>query len=212
MPVVEKPDDYVSKGSDGSLSKPGEVNTSRVQSLLIFVHLISKACLPDTFDIESALVDADITTFMTLSIIEHNNREEYLLAIAPSCVSLLSTRLRGFTVILVQNHLAPADYMTRVHEIIEVKKRALNNAVTIAQKTESEKWTPDVIECYRKAFEKTGQKQELNENVLNRDFQVSYQDASIYLRLLTFIRETTHIFLISLSMKKAYHWHCWWLV
>ncbi len=188
--------------SDGS--PPRETCLSFANGPLILVRLVPKGILPEGFDIESALIGSGITTSMASNITEHKNREKYDLVAVQSCVEMLSTRLQGFTLIADYDPFAPADDVQRIHGIVEARKRARDNTFAIAKKAKCSKWTPGSKECYRKVFAKAGLEPEFDEEVLDRDIQVSYLQVSCFLRLLTVIREPTHRLLSSLSLTKAY--------
>lgn len=188
--------------SDGSPPGPGETCLSFANGPLILVCLVPKGILPEYFDIESALLGSGITTSMALT--EHKNHDKYELVTVQSCVELLSTRLQGFTLIADYDPFAPADDVKRIHGTVEARKRARDNTFAIAKKAKCRRWTPGSEECYRKIFAKAGLEREFDEEVLNRDIQVSYLRVSCFLRLLTVTREPTHRLLSSLSSTKAY--------
>ena len=170
---------------------------------MILVCLVPKGILPEDFDIESALVGAGITTSVAPNIAEHKNRDKYELAVVQSCVELLSTRLQGFTLIADYNPLVPADDAIRIHGIAEARKRARDTAFAIAKQAKREKWTPRSEALYREIFVKAGLEREFDEEVLNRDIQVSYPQDSCILRLLILTREPTPGRLRGLSSTKA---------
>ena len=171
---------------------------------MILGCLVPKGILPEGFDIESALIGSGITTSMAPNITERKNREKYDIVAVQSCVKMLSTRLQGFTLIADYDPFAPADDVQRIHGIVEARKRARDNTFAIAKKAKRRKWTPGSKECYRKVFAKAGLERDFDEEILDRDIQVSYLQFSCFLRLLTVTREPTDRLLSSLSSTKAY--------
>ena len=190
--------------SDGSPPGPSETCLSFANGPLILVCLVPKGILPEYFDIESALSGSGITTSMVPNVAEHKNRNGYELVAVQSYVELLSTRLQGFTLIADYDPFAPADDVERIHGIAEARKRARDNTFAIAKEAKRRRWTPGSEECYRRVFAKAGLERNFDEEVLNRDIQVSYSQVSCILRQLTITREPTHRLLSSLSSTKAY--------
>ena len=117
---------------------------------------------------------------------------------------MLSTRFQKFILITDYDPFATADDVQRIHGIVEARKRARDNIFAIAKKAKRRKQTPGSKECYRKVFAKANLEREFDEEVLDRDIQISYSQLSCFLRLLTIIKESTHGLLSILSSTKAY--------
>lgn len=186
---------------DVSLIELIDITSGITDEPLVLVCLVSKGNLHEDFDIKSALIGSGFGPSIVPNVAKHKNGHKYNLVVSRSYIELLSARLQGFTLITDYDLFALDDSFKRIHGILAARKKACENAFTIAKESQAQRWTPGSEKCYRLAFAKAGLEREFVEQVIYRDIQVSHSRDSCFVRLLTVIRAPTYGLL---SSTKAY--------